>query len=518
MFNNYELNLQNHPQIINFGDQLQGQLSQQFWTLIQIIEQSVNADINEKENFLNVINGLQIQTQNRLDDEISKNTDLYRLIERQNLIIDQQTNEIAQLNRNIKFICKERENVFTPNKYVSPNKICRTQSLNKQKLKNIGDKENIDLGLSSIKKIFYKDKEDREEFNLLQIAKETLLKQDLNQALEREKQLYLLWNNMLEAQREKQDNLQKQLNVLIQKNDQDNHKQKKQIEQQQKYIKQLELHICKLKHSVQVVIKQANLKDYEQCIKLLKQLSIMNKEEHNEDLIDTLIEFSKTRETLQQIQQNQQQCQNQQQKEQLSKQLQELKQQFTEYQQMKDQELEELMKQRSDLLELSQMMNDKILVQQKQIEELQQSNNSLTQLFSKSISDLEKLQDENETLRSKSNIVTSRTQEGSVSQKHFMANRYSTYFDKNYRETLSCKNSYKGDSPKFEFSSDQQKRRVDQEMEEINSILDEILNRGFEIRVLDFLNNFNCQIRKLQGIIAVVKTQGCPVAFLFQFI
>ena len=26
-------------------------------------------------------------------------------------------------------------------------------------------------------------------------------------------------------------------------------------------------------------------------------------------------------------------------------------------------------------------------------------------------------------------------------------------------------------------------------MEEINSILDEILNRGFEIRVLDFLNN-----------------------------
>lgn len=35
-----------------------------------------------------------------------------------------------------------------------------------------------------------------------------------------------------------------------------------------------------------------------------------------------------------------------------------------------------------------------------------------------------------------------------------MANRYSTYFDKNYRETLSCKNSYKGDSPKFEFSSD----------------------------------------------------------------
>ena len=55
--------------------------------------------------------------------------------------------------------------------------------------------------------------------NLLQIAKETLLKQDLNQALEREKQFYLVWNKMIEAHKEKQDSLQKHLTNFIQKHD-----------------------------------------------------------------------------------------------------------------------------------------------------------------------------------------------------------------------------------------------------------------------------------------------------------
>ncbi|CAD8191845.1 unnamed protein product [Paramecium pentaurelia] len=492
MFNNYKLNLKENELYEQFKDKLQDNLIQEFIQLIEYYESQINQHILEQEKLLNQINNLQLQTQNKLDQELANNFLQQKQINQLQEQLQQQNTQISFLNKSMKNVYIEQLDLFSPIKApsLSP-QITRTQSINKQVKRKLlmTDKENDNYGncYSSIKKVrqneYFIDEQD-----FLVYFKEQCMKEFLDKQIEREQELFCLWQNMQNQSLEKCQQLQQTIDYVCSQMDAYKQQYYQDINLYTDVLQQLEIRISKYQIAFQHIL-QNNLTqiDLNNIIQLAKTLNTeFNNLNDLDKLIDLLMEFNQTSQIFNMNLSNNQNIKI----ENMQNQIQELEQQKKEYNDINVQRLE--------LLELSQQMNNKIIQQSNQIEEMNQQITSLTQLFAKSLQDLERIQGENETLRKShncntnfSNTVTTRTQEGSVSLKnHFIANRYSTYIP---RESFSCKNSYRIDQRQTNFSSDFKKQQPNYELDDICSLLDQLLNQGYSNNTLDFINNFQCQ-------------------------
>ncbi|CAD8054765.1 unnamed protein product [Paramecium primaurelia] len=492
MFNNYKLNLKENELYQQFIEQIQDNLKDEFILLIDTFEFQVNQRVLEQEKLLDQINNLQLQTQNKLDQELANNFELQKQINQLNEQLQQQNTQISFLNKSMKNVYIEQLDLFSPIKApsLSP-QITRTQSMNKQVKRKLllTDKENDNQGncYSSIKKIRQNEYFlDEQEF--LIYFKEQCMKEFLDKQMEREQELYNLWQKMQNQSLNKCQQLQETIDFVCSQMDAYKQQYHSDIKLYTDALQQLEIRVSKYKIAFQYIIQNnSNQLDLNNIIHLAKTLNTeFNNVNDLDKLIDLLMEFNQTSQKFNLSLQNNQNIKIQN----MQNQIQELELQKKEYNDIKVQRLE--------LLELSQQMNSKIIQQSNQIEEMNQQIASLTQLFAKSLQDLERIQGENETLRKSyncntnfSNTITTRTQEGSVSLKnHFIANRYSTYIP---RESISCKNSYRIDQRQTNFSSDFKKSQPNYELDDICCLLDQLLNQGYSNNTLDFINNFQCQ-------------------------
>ncbi|CAD8128321.1 unnamed protein product [Paramecium sonneborni] len=492
MFNNYNMNLKQNELYEQLYEKLQDNLKEEFIQLIDEYESQINQHLFEQEKLLDQINNLQLQTQNKLDQELANNFELQKQINQLNEQLQQQNTQISFLNKSMKNVYIEQLDLFSPIKApsLSP-QITRTQSINKQVKRKLlmTDKENDNLGncYSSIKKI-RQNENFLEEQEFLIYFKEQCIKEFLDKQMEREQDLYNLWQKMQNKSLEKCQQLQETIDLVCSQMDAYKQQYYQDIKLYTDAIQSLEIRLSKYKIGFQHILQNSsNQIEMNSIIQIAKSLNTeFNNVNDMDKLIDVLMEFNQTSQKFNiSLQSNQNiKIQN------MQNQIEELEQQKKEYNDIKIQ--------RQELLELSQQMNSKIIQQSNQIEEMNQQIASLTQLFAKSLQDLERIQGENETLRKSynfntnfSNTVTSRTQEGSVSLKnHFIANRYSTYIP---RESFSCKNSYRMDQRQTNFSSDFKKQQPNYELDDICCLLDQLLNQGYSNNTLDFINNFQCQ-------------------------
>ncbi|CAD8171874.1 unnamed protein product [Paramecium octaurelia] len=491
MFNNYKLKFKENEHFDQFKDKLEDSLKEEFFLLIDEIESQLNQHVYEQEKLLDQINNLQLQTQNKLDQELANNFEYQKQINQLNEQLQQQNTQISFLNKSMKNVYVEQIDLFSPIKApsLSP-QITRTQSINKQVKRKLlmTEKENDNHGncYSSIKKIRQNDYFlDEQEF--LIFFKEQCMKDFLDKQIEREQELFSLWQKMQNQSLEKCQLLQQTIDLACSQMDAYKQQYNSDIKIYTDVLQQLEMRVSKYQIAFQQIL-QNNLTQIElnNIIQLAKTLnSEFNNVNDLDKLIDLLMEFNQTSQKFNMSLQNNQNIKIQN----LQTHILELEQQKKEYNDVKEQ--------RQELLELSQQMNSKIIQQSNQIEEMNQQIVSLTQLFAKALQDLERIQGENETLRKSyncntnfSNNITTRTQEGSVSLKnHFIANRYSTYIP---RESFSCKNSYRIDQRQTNFSSDFKKSQSNYELDDIYYLLDQLLNQGYSNNALDFINNFQC--------------------------
>ncbi|CAD8146967.1 unnamed protein product [Paramecium octaurelia] len=492
MFNNYKLNLKENELYQQFNDKLQQSLQEEFILVIDAFEFQINQRVLEQEKLLDQINNLQLQTQNKLDQELANNFELQKQINQLNEQLQQQNTQISFLNKSMKNVYIEQLDLFSPIKApsLSP-QITRTQSINKQVKRKLlmTDKENDNQGncYSSIKKIRQNEYFlDEQEF--LVYFKEQCMKEFLDKQMEREQELYNLWQKMQNQSLQKCQQLQETIDFVCSQIDAYKQQYHSDIKLYTDALQHLEMRVSKYKIAFQHILQNnSDLLELDNIIHLAKSLnSDFDNVNDIDKLIDLLMEFNQTSQKFNMSLQNNQNLKIQN----MQNQIQDLELQKKEYNDIKVQRLE--------LLELSQQMNSKIIQQSNQIEEMNQQIASLTQLFAKSLQDLERIQGENETLRKSyncntnfSNTVTTRTQEGSVSLKnHFIANRYSTYIP---RESISCKNSYRIDQRQTNFSSDFKKSQPNYELDDICCLLDQLLNQGYSNNTLDFINNFQSQ-------------------------
>ncbi|CAK70665.1 unnamed protein product (macronuclear) [Paramecium tetraurelia] len=492
MFNNYKLNLKENELYKQFKNKLQENLQEELIQIIDAFEFQINQRILEQEKLLDQINNLQLQTQNKLDQELANNFELQKQINQLNEQLQQQNTQISFLNKSMKNVYIEQLDLFSPIKApsLSP-QITRTQSINKQVKRKLlmTDKENENQVncYSSLKKIRQNEYFlDEQEF--LIYFKDQCMKEFLDKQMEREQELYNLWQKMQNQSMQKCQQLQETINFVCSQIDAYKQQYHCDIKLYTDALQNLEVRVSKYKIAFQHILQNnSNSLEIDNIIHLAKSLnSEFNNVNDMDKLIDLLMEFNQTSQRFNVSLQNNQNLKIQN----MQNQIQELELQKKEYNDIKVQRLE--------LLELSQQMNSKIIQQSNQIEEMNQQISSITQLFAKSLQDLERIQGENETLRKSyncntnfSNTITTRTQEGSVSLKnHFISNRYSTYIP---RESISCKNSYRIDQRQTNFSSDFKKSQPNYELDDICCLLDQLLNQGYSKNALDFINNFQSQ-------------------------
>ncbi|CAD8096499.1 unnamed protein product [Paramecium primaurelia] len=408
--------------------------------------------MEEKEKLLNVVNNMQIQTQNNLDSEFLKNAELTKQIAQQKHIISKQIDEIAQLNQFVIQRKKERRSLYS-----SP-----LQTSNKQ----------------------------MNQQNIMPITSVDYYQKVLEEECKREDLIMKLWKKLQKQSIEKVKTLQEALDYYL--IDQCN-KYEEYFTLQTEIINKLEDQLNKYKVALKLIIQENYKRPISELIAVAQSLNQENEiqEFDYEQLIETLIDFSNKRDLLYQLQQQETEVVLLKNKANNNEEYDKLNEQYNKLQE----EYKIIDDQRKELLSLSQQMNDKITLQSNQINSMNEQIAQLTSLFAKSLQDLETVQEENETLKKCQSNFTTRTSE--------VHSRFSVGLDD---KLIKCFNSvcsnYNSQSTRHNKSKNksmlsQLSKSTYGDGEELCNLLDQVLNQGFSLKIIESITQLsNTGLRK----------------------